>query len=217
MPREGHDKYADEIQVADKLFQSTCPARGTTERANRVAERKGISIHVPREGHDRYHLKPSNRKGISIHVPREGHDGETSYLDAAMELISIHVPREGHDSRPACWRGSPARFQSTCPARGTTTPRMPLSRPLSAFQSTCPARGTTWRNTTTAAGRPISIHVPREGHDLAVYSTHKHTKAFQSTCPARGTTTSAVASATWQRYFNPRAPRGARHVYFCHI
>ena len=127
-------------------FQSTCPARGTTRckkslksnnlnfnpRAprgarpeyryspNRVA---GISIHVPREGHDplpysnfrqrgyfnpraprgaRHALAPTTESpaSISIHVPREGHDYAREWANR-MFLISIHVPREGHDSKHA--------------------------------------------------------------------------------------------------------------------
>ena len=34
-------------------FQSTCPARGTTVNNYVGAYYQGISIHVPREGHDR--------------------------------------------------------------------------------------------------------------------------------------------------------------------
>ena len=33
-------------------FQSTCPARGTTLWMTIIAAMGGISIHVPREGHD---------------------------------------------------------------------------------------------------------------------------------------------------------------------
>ena len=47
----------------------------------------------------------------------------------------------------------------------------------------------------TTAGCPercqqgvISIHVPREGHDLAAGLVHGHAGAFLSTCPVRGTT-----------------------------
>ena len=34
----------------------------------------------------------------------------------------------------------------------------------------------------------ISIHVPREGHDVERLKTTHVAHAFQSTCPARGTT-----------------------------
>ena len=35
--------------------------------------------------------------------------------------------------------------------------------------------------------------------------------SFQSTCPARGTTVDGDGRRTQRAYFNPRAPRGARH------
>ena len=56
--------------------------------------------------------------------------------------ISIHVPREGHDDEARYGEKARQRFQSTCPARGTT-------------------RGCILN----AISQGISIHVPREGHD----------------------------------------------------
>ena len=35
------------------VFLSTCPVRGTTHSYHGVVQREAISIHVPREGHDR--------------------------------------------------------------------------------------------------------------------------------------------------------------------
>ena len=132
------------MYVNSSLFQSTCPARGTTHQLRDVRKFILISIHVPREGHDqdrRYKLQPV--VPISIHVPREGHDGHTQgaavggrhfnpraprgarHIDGelvAVDAISIHVPREGHDSLPlVSWTDGEQTFQSTCPARGTTT------------------------------------------------------------------------------------------------
>ena len=99
MPREGHDLTVSEVKPAVV----------------------GISIHVPREGHDQKRGKglsispnfnPRAPRGarqqyspvlpglylISIHVPREGHD--VSVVPCALLVdISIHVPREGHDLR----------------------------------------------------------------------------------------------------------------------
>ena len=56
----------------------------------------------------------------------------------------------------------------------------------------------------------ISIHVPREGHDLAETVPSMQTSPFQSTCPARGTTIAQTVSGVRTPNFNPRAPRGAR-------
>ena len=40
----------------------------------------------------------------------------------------------------------------------------------------------------SAVSQGISIHVPREGHDPPINSANWSTPLFQSTCPARGTT-----------------------------
>ena len=58
------------------------------------------------------------------------------------------------------------------------------------FQSTLPARGAT--RPTLDAGR---------------------NKAFQSTLPARGATAQTKTATCWTPYFNPRSPRGERHMY----
>ena len=59
------------------------------------------------------------------------------------KIISIHVPREGHDY---------------------VIPFIQFVH--NAFQSTCPARGTTTNDSGFTLTDGISIHVPREGHDL---------------------------------------------------
>ena len=75
VPREGHDYDAVLLQAGCPLFQSTCPARGTTYPSKSFDHVSRISIHVPREGHDCVQVpNPNTARGISIHVPREGHD-----------------------------------------------------------------------------------------------------------------------------------------------
>ena len=168
VPREGHDLCVLRFSSSAFLFQSTCPARGTTV--------------------------PPDTEPIS-------------------SPISIHVPREGHDANGRPGSRSHNIFQSTCPARGTTraalhlrrsrrnfNPRAPRGarradierhfRQENAFQSTCPARGTTIRSYYVYLLQPISIHVPREGHD-----------------PRRSHRPASRAD------FNPRAPRGARRGF----
>ena len=105
------------------IFQSTCPARGTTHCRRLSDAVRAISIHVPREGHDLQCVKMcailfvfqstcpargttrqrravrQEQLDISIHVPREGHDLSPCVVAASAGIISIHVPREGHDRR----------------------------------------------------------------------------------------------------------------------
>ncbi len=180
-------------------------ARVTMEPAERL-----ISIHVPREGHD-FKIIGIASKDINFNprAPRGARHYAREWANR-MFLISIHVPREGHDHCHIQRAYQQAKFQSTCPARGTT----PLTRvvyPVAEFQSTCPARGTTHLYTQPVqkdehfnpraprgarhyardwANRMflISIHVPREGHDQISLLLLVMMLAFQSTCPARGTT-----------------------------
>ena len=144
VPREGHDPRPpmhrikgtdfnpraprgarpppEKMFLSPHRFQSTCPARGTTFDQKSAALLDCISIHVPREGHDRRPVRFDIGNVISIHVPREGHDRKQTALflldidfnpraprgarpptfkDEFLYIaISIHVPREGHDRCP---------------------------------------------------------------------------------------------------------------------
>ena len=167
VPREGHDPCSTIVCLRMFGFQSTCPARGTT------------------------HLK-TNLKGnleISIHVPREGHDVDTAKRRVELVAISIHVPREGHDRKIICDVRQRYRFQSTCPARGTTlsfapglsfsadfNPRAPRGARLLArsydvtflnFNPRAPRGARLFYFILSYNKFNISIHVPREGHDIS--------------------------------------------------
>ena len=80
------------------------------------------------------------------------------------------------------------KFQSTCPARGTTFVRIDVLHDFNDFNPRAPRGARPGARSTTRRSSSISIHVPREGHDL--------------TCSTRSIPLP---------YFNPRAPRGARH------
>ena len=120
---------------------------------------------MPREGHDAVFAISSPKAVISIHVPREGHDGIATVQAALEKLISIHVPREGHDRSKLQQAIGAAKFQSTCPARGTTRRGIWAIHGLPNFNPRAP-RGARQQMLQELAGAPIiSIHVPREGHD----------------------------------------------------
>ena len=168
------------------LFQSTCPARGTTQRIRFSRTDRAISIHVPREGHDLGVAAEMRACFISIHVPREGHDP-----------AAISVAVDYHDFNPRAPRGARLQtnyygsniyqFQSTCPARGTTSRRKTPCQAGRDFNPRAP-RGARRAVTLDGLARQvISIHVPREGHDQ-----HR------------------ITPDSYSCNFNPRAPRGAR-------
>ena len=145
-------------------------------------------------------------------MPREGHKFSSWSIRSLSTHFNPHAPR-GARRRLVVADGRVIKFQSTCPARGTTggamveyTAALPISihvpreghdalpaivdREIWEFQSTCPARGTTSEPSPKNGGAWISIHVPREGHD---------------------STTSFAPIGN--RDFNPRAPRGARRLF----
>ena len=80
------------------------------------------------------------------------------------------------------------------------------------FQSTRPARGATFWRAFLEATADISIHAPREGRDLRVSRSHTPARYFNPRAP-RGARPSWTGSPSISsRNFNPRAPRGARLV-----
>ena len=103
------------------------------------------------------------------------------------------------------------------------------------FQSTLPARGATYSFLAASRHSSISIHAPRTGSDILLFSSKSaffyfnprsphgerriHTSAhlqanskFQSTLPARGATTKHMAHRRKFPYFNPRSPHGERPI-----
>ena len=143
MPREGHDRGGSGGQPPCKRDFNPRAPRGA--RRGYIAALEffdGISIHVPREGHDGLLSVGRVSCGISIHVPREGHDAKHRLKNLNITNFNPRAPRG-------------ARLSCLCRARLCTkyfNPRAPRgARRLVpwwltvgvAFQSTCPARGTT--------------------------------------------------------------------------
>ena len=144
MPREGHDFDCRRDARAYARFQSTCPARGTTvQRVVRVP-RSVFQSTCPARGTTATHIDYCCIcHHISIHVPREGHDKRIAPFSANIADFNPRAPR---GARRAVCLFEIARlrlFQSTCPARGTTWWVIPIAGGYKLFQSTCPARGTT--------------------------------------------------------------------------
>ena len=122
-PRTGSDCLPRGCFCRHRLFQSTLPARGATER--------NVCSWFRREN-----FNPRSPHG-------ERQDG--SRFPVSIMLISIHAPRTGSDDRtpyPACLC---KLFQSTLPARGATYKAYGTPQEVSIFQSTLPARGATLR------------------------------------------------------------------------
>ena len=102
-------------------------------------------------------------------------------------MISIHAPRVGRDKRNDKQRHHCKNFN----------PRAPCGARLAS--QNVPERA-----------EMISIHAPRVGRDPCQCNAHNAHNQFQSTRPVWGATTGRRTSCSTRRYFNPRAPCGAR-------
>ena len=122
---------------------------------------------------------------ISIHAPRVGRD-RGDFEMAVMRVISIHAPRVGRDGLSAKTDCRNFTFQSTRPVWGATWTCAPAAS-AQRFQSTRPVWGATRQTQTQPRQQP-----------------------FQSTRPVWGATISCHGRPPARRYFNPRAPCGAR-------
>ena len=146
-------------------------------------------------------------------MPREGHDLMAPIPVRFAMVISIHVPREGHDGWSRAKKNCCFTYFNPRAPRGARRQDNRQQIAPKKFQSTCPARGTTLPGKTPYVARIISIHVPREGHDLLysfIINTHN---LFQSTCPARGTTYIA-RSQPGTLPISIHVPREGHDVYF---
>ena len=145
---------------------------------------------------------------ISIHAPHTGRDVLFPVPDALSHDFN---PRAPYGARPfVAW-----------PAYNLPdfNPRAPYgARPLPdyrqriglLFQSTRPIRGATAGFQQLVHGHAISIHAPHTGRDRWGIRTQQRQQEFQSTRPIRGATIRYPGSPRCKRYFNPRAPYGAR-------
>ena len=186
-PARGTTRLRQTEHGGNRIFQSTCPARGTTAHQARVRLRRVISIHVPREGHDSARTCPRNTHSrFQSTCPARGTTKIWYGFFYGFRDFNPRAPRGARRMVPSS-KITGQIFQSTCPARGTTYAKSEGADTAAAFQSTCPARGTTGNAASYSTIAPISIHVPREGHDKI-----------------RKTLSRA------DNNFNPRAPRGAR-------
>ena len=160
---------------------------GTNFQAGQYDHCQHISIHVPHEGHDKYaRRKPLYQAYFNPRAPRGARRQAAIKCRLHTRYFNPRAPRGARHAILAEIIAPPMKFQSTCPARGTTQ-RVNCDYITTLFQSTCPARGTTCNNasicnssgfqsTCPARGTTdwllrkagdidISIHVPREGHD----------------------------------------------------
>ena len=154
---------------------------------------------------------PRNRCSLrwTFQSTRPAWGATAGYLSSGFHsVISIHAPRVGRDERDYQDGTASYTFQSTRPAWGATAPYGDNSG-CKKFQSTRPAWGATSVGMRRENREVISIHAPRVGRDEAMLSPGRRRRYFNPRAP-RGARLDVRAGDVFQPYFNPRAPRGAR-------
>ena len=186
-PREGSDPRPPSQRRGRSRFLSTLPARGATDRRQKVFLILRISIHAPREGSDALGAAAASscRGYFYPRSPR----GERQCAPFKIKQLPDFYPRSPRGERPAACRRwpRPSSFLSTLPARGATGFLLVEGFLYPRFLSTLPARGATLTSSLQHDPHGISIHAPREGSDLR-----------------------PSASPPFRVYFYPRSPRGER-------
>ena len=147
---------------------------------------------------------------ISIHAPHTGRDSDRS-LSLRTGDTNFN-PRAPYGARrfTAGAEADGYTFQSTRPIRGATIHDADTLPTGEAFQSTRPIGGATALRNPGKTYLLISIHAPHTGRDSYSRPDRSGTPPFQSTRPIRGATPAGPVRRSCRRYFNPRAPYGAR-------
>ena len=182
--------------------------RGATSNTPRPPIDHGISIHAPHAGRDRcrrsdrrgkYYFNPrapcgARPRRLIRPTPRPTFQSTRPVRGATLKPITANMIVEFQSTRPvrgatiASWpkRPNKADFNPRAPCGARQTGKKEGTTPK-IFQSTRPVRGATGKPSLTIYDLVISIHAPRAGRDQ-----------------------SGSYPEPFQRYFNPRAPCGAR-------
>ena len=209
-PRVGRDVATNAMWIVYESFQSTRPVWGATVRHSVFFIRRKFQSTRPVWGATSGRTRCSRCRRISIHAPRVGRDKSSI---ASYIWPSYFNPRAPCGARPHSRRSQAKR---------------------SKFQSTRPVWGATWSNLHFWGIYAISIHAPRVGRDHGAECKNIFELLFQSTRPVWGATNLRAGRSFSHdisihaprvgrdqpvspesmsiRYFNPRAPCGARRV-----
>ena len=124
-------------------FNPRPPRGGRRVAAQRLQQRRGISIHAPREGGDSpapWH--PRQDADFNPRPPRGGRQQAAGH-GRLGQAISIHAPREGGDHWSGWAHAGRPYFNPRPPRGGRLLLSVSAGMPEIVFQSTPPARGAT--------------------------------------------------------------------------
>ena len=127
--------------------------------------------------------------------------------------ISTHAPLAGRDLASPSPRRTATDFNPRAPCGARRTPRAAHS-PQNGFQPTRPLRGATFFAGATPVYSDISTHAPLAGRDRQLGYGPRRTKYFNPRAPC-GARLFIIPQHLSDINFNPRAPCGARRRISC--
>ena len=142
-------------------------------------------------------------------MPREGHKFSSWSIRSLSTHFNPHAPR-GARRRLVVADGRVIKFQSTCPARGTTGGAMVEYTAALPISIHVPREGHDFYKQDYQDQHGISIHVPREGHDSHKRRQQRSGSHFNPRAPRGARPKPRLSISGRASNFNPRAPRGAR-------
>ena len=169
-----------------KRFQPTRPLRGATLPRGQRLPGVEISTHAPLAGRDEFLTHFTPEFFISTHAPLAGRD-VLPLKSMRVGEISTHAPLAGRD-----------------------TPDLKDYPEALVFQPTRPLRGATDFFKANEAEMLISTHAPLAGRDGVHRRVYGVLEGISTHAPLAGRDTSGRVPGDCSRYFNPRAPCGAR-------
>ena len=206
--REEGDYFCIDGCISCHRFQSTPSARRATGTYLLVGlHRHNFNPRPPRGGRLLEQTDIGSWIMISIHALREEGDQKPACV-CCGEPISIHALREEGD-RIANILGKPELYFNPRPPRGGRRKAVSGAIDQQVFQSTPSARRAT---PTTANGNPdtiISIHALREEGDTCL-PPFSSAYCYFNPRPPRGGRHLVLLFSLAYCYFNPRPPRGGR-------
>ena len=235
-PHTGRDFGLWPTRSSDPPFQSTRPIRGATQ--NRMIRRRYPKDFNPRAPYGARHFitggfthertenfNPRAPYGARRFHKQDQHGGTTRFQSTrpirgattfrrkTAIITSYFNPRAPYGARRRQRRGGAEQvnFNPRAPygARRRTR-RAGSRRGLISIHAPHTGRDAVERE--RCGGQAISIHAPHTGRDLFSARRKRRSSRFQSTRPIRGATACRLAVGFQRRYFNPRAPYGARRA-----
>ena len=208
-PRGGRRARLGAGRKGGRIFQSTPPARGATASTESSCQRQPISIHAPREGGDT-HAGTLSRLWPYFN-PRPPRGGRLHGRARRAKDILHFNPRPPRGGRPYKTFDDLRKKQISIHAPregGDTTP--PYAAKAAKISIHAPREGGDVFMAALLTSLGISIHAPREGGDDLTGCDMEVCLYFNPRPPRGGRHVTDKLARRMLKYFNPRPPRGGR-------